>query len=191
MCTLPLSFSLLFSSYPEQQIREDLTICVRRHRPDVVFTWHPEWQLDLQPGEGWDDLGFHPDHQAVGALAVATTLGPSAGDGYMFPSLARAGLKPFGVSQIFLWTLQGFSHYFNISNPNTVQAKIASLLAHRTQFPSEDAVSEDVRMLGSRAADMAGVSGPGGVQYAELFYRICIFSDCAIGPDETRRRLFV
>lgn len=178
-------------SYPEQTIQEDLTVCVRRHRPAVVFTWHPEWQLDLQPGEGWDDLGYHPDHQAVGELAIATTQGPSAGDPYFFPTLLLAGLEPYGVSQIYLFTFQGYSHYVNITQLGIINGKIDSLLAHRTQYPDPDPLSASIKELGMRGAQMAGVSGE-GVAYAELFYRICMNPNCAIaqGARGSVRRKF-
>ena len=110
----------------------------------------------------------------------------------MFPTLLTAGLQPWGVSQIFLFTFEGFSHYVNISTPAIFTAKINALLAHRTQYPDAAALTAGVKELGARGAALAGAVRE-RVQYAELFYRICIYSDCAISGNGVARRrgLFV
>lgn len=53
------------------------------------------------------------------------------------------------------------------------------MLLHRTQYPDPVSLSSDLRALGARGAELAGVVGE-GVQYAELFYRICMNKGCAI-----------
>lgn len=159
--------------YPEAVIREQLTACIRRYRADIVFTWHIEPQLLLQPGNGWDDLGFHPDHQAVGAIALATAMGPSAGTRLIFPDLLLAGLQPYGVSMIFLWTFQGFSHYFDVTP--VMAAKVNAMAAHRSQYPDVAAMRAGLELVDGRAAKLAGARG----QYAELYFRICMVDGCA------------
>jgi hypothetical protein len=36
---------------------------IRSVKPTVIISWFPYPQLDLFLSQGWDDLGFHPDHQ--------------------------------------------------------------------------------------------------------------------------------
>ena len=163
--------------YPEVTIREQLTAAVRRFKPTIVFTWHSSPQLLLQPGNGWDDLGFHPDHQAVGSIALATVMGPSAGTRLIFPDLLLAGLQPHGVSQIYLWQYQEFSHYFDITP--TMEAKVAALAEHKSQYPNVDDLRVEVHMLGATAA---GYIRAPGVTYAELFFQICMLTNCALAP---------
>ena len=44
------------TSYPEQQVRENLVQEMRAWKPAAVFTWYPQMRFDLPPSQ-WDDLG--------------------------------------------------------------------------------------------------------------------------------------
>ena len=48
----------MLTSYPEAQLREELTIYIRQYQPDVVMSWYPFPIFSLQPMLGWNDLGM-------------------------------------------------------------------------------------------------------------------------------------
>jgi LmbE family N-acetylglucosaminyl deacetylase len=48
----------MMTSYPEAQLREELTIYIRRYQPNVVMSWFPYPLFSLQPSLGWVDLGW-------------------------------------------------------------------------------------------------------------------------------------
>ena len=49
----------MLTSYPEAQLREEMTIYIRQYQPDVVMSWYPFPIFSLQPMLGWNDLGMH------------------------------------------------------------------------------------------------------------------------------------
>jgi len=57
-------------SVPESELRLRLIAAIRLAKPDILFSWYPYPRFDLPPSQGWGDLGYHPDHQAVGKLVL-------------------------------------------------------------------------------------------------------------------------
>jgi LmbE family N-acetylglucosaminyl deacetylase len=77
----------MLTSYPEQQVRQDLVYYIRTIKPDAILSWFPQPNYHLLPSQGlarsqsvilahcalflgWADLGYHPDHQATGRLVL-------------------------------------------------------------------------------------------------------------------------
>ena len=46
----------LLSTYPEEQIKQDLVRLVRQIMPDIAFTWDPDPKFEMIPSQGWGDL---------------------------------------------------------------------------------------------------------------------------------------
>jgi len=150
----------MVTSYPEQQIRQELVQIIRMIQPDVVTTWFPYPNFQMQPQDGWDDLGYHPDHQAVGKLALDAQF--DSGVGLLFP-LAGAS---WPVKQFYLWEfLSPISFYVNIEGA-PLQAKIDAYLQHKTQYPNANDVILFLNNLAVMVGNNATVTG---VQYAEAF----------------------
>ena len=62
----------MLSSYPEAQLREELTTYVRLYKPAVVMSWFMYPTFSLMPSNGWDDLGTQ--HLLLVCLAKTTIL---------------------------------------------------------------------------------------------------------------------
>jgi LmbE family N-acetylglucosaminyl deacetylase len=125
----------MLTSYPEQDPRQLLVQQIRTFRPDVILTWYPYPNFNLQPhlGEwvlalllvsislhfntlpssittvfithllisfssGWDDLGYHPDHQRAGKLALDASFDSGV------PLLWPASGPAWSASQFYFWT---------------------------------------------------------------------------------------
>jgi len=146
------------TSYPEVEIREDLVRTIRSIQPDVVMTWFPYPNFKLLPSAGWSDLGYHPDHQAVGKLVLDSVF--DSGIRLLFP-LAGPAWSP---SFFFMWEFLNPTHYTGLSD-DIMNKKIASYEAHKTQYPSADQVVQGVKTLGYEVAQNANVSDT----YAEGF----------------------
>ncbi len=75
----------LLGNYPESEVLRDIVRIVRLVQPTVVITWDMSPRLELVPSEGWNDLGYHPDHQVSGKRALDAVW--SASLGRMWPEL--------------------------------------------------------------------------------------------------------
>ena len=72
------------SSIPHIELRDQLILLIRKHRPDVVMSYHP-----------WGNYDRNPDHRKVAwAVGSASWL---AGFGNVRPDHAKLGLKPHQV----------------------------------------------------------------------------------------------
>jgi len=146
----------MVTSYDEAQIREDLVREIRRYGADIVMSFYPYPSFSLLPSDDWDDTGYHPDHQAVGKLALDAQFG--AGVGRLFPN---AGIE-YSVSEYYMWEFVEPTHYVDITN--TVQQKIESYVAHATQVWSSAVIAEQIIHMGARVANVTRVPG---LRYAE------------------------
>jgi len=153
----------MVTSYPEQQIRENLVQIMRSFQPKVVVSWYPYPRFELLPS-AYGDLGYHPDHQATGKLTLDAQF--DSGVGRLFP-LAGSG---WPVSQFFMWEFVEPTHYIDLSvsaGGNTaLQNKITAFQQHKTQYASAAAVAADLTQLAETMANLTGVSG---LTYAEGF----------------------
>ena len=149
----------MVTSYPEVQIRSEMIALIRSIHPSVIMTWFPYPRFELLPSAGWDDLGYHPDHQAVGKIALDASFG--AGVARLFPELGA----PASVSQFYMWEYTAaLTHYVDITS--VVSSKVKSFIAHETQYPDPQQVQQMVYELGAR---MAALTLNGTVTLAEAF----------------------
>eukprot|EP01114_Cavostelium_apophysatum_P004150 TRINITY_DN1431_c0_g1_i1.p1 TRINITY_DN1431_c0_g1~~TRINITY_DN1431_c0_g1_i1.p1 ORF type:complete len:269 (-),score=32.56 TRINITY_DN1431_c0_g1_i1:298-1104(-) len=147
-------------TYPQVQIETQLIAHIRSIQPFAVFTWFPYPDFKLQPLSLWSDVGYHPDHQAVGRLALESVF--NSGVGLMMPELGPA----WSPSQFYMWAFnQDITHYSNINS--TIQLKVESYLAHKTQYNDPKGMAEWIEWLSAQVAQNCGVSSD--LQYAEAF----------------------
>jgi len=148
----------MVTSYPEQQIRENLVTSLRQIKPDVVMSWYPYPNFNLQASQGWDDLGYHPDHQAVGKITLDSVF--DSGVGLLFPQSGAS----WPVNEFYMWEFLTPNYYIPLSI-QALTAKTNAYLAHKTQYPNTTIVQEMIAILGERVAYNANVT----TTYAEGF----------------------
>jgi LmbE family N-acetylglucosaminyl deacetylase len=99
--------------------RFQIAAAIRRFRPDVVLGHDP-----------WKRYRLHPDHRHAGLLVVEGVV--AARDPHFFPELALAHHRP---AALLLWEADEPNHV-ETADAAAVEAKIAALLAHRSQWRS-------------------------------------------------------
>eukprot|EP01116_Phalansterium_solitarium_P025655 TRINITY_DN9917_c0_g1_i2.p1 TRINITY_DN9917_c0_g1~~TRINITY_DN9917_c0_g1_i2.p1 ORF type:complete len:299 (+),score=42.13 TRINITY_DN9917_c0_g1_i2:44-898(+) len=140
-------------TYPEVQLLQDLTAVLRRIRADVVMSWYPYPRFELIPSLGWGDLGYHPDHQAVGRMILQAHT--QAGNQYVFPQLGA----PYVVSEFYTWEFVQPQLYTELT-PALLDLKIQAILQHKTQYPTAEAVKDYISNVQAMvAANTPGFTG--------------------------------
>ncbi|HYI60425.1 MAG TPA: PIG-L deacetylase family protein [Acidimicrobiales bacterium] len=143
----------------------EATAAVARHirelRPDVLLGHDP-----------WRRHRLHPDHRAAGRIVVDALV--AARDPHFFPEHGVAHHRP---GALLLFEADVADHA-EVAPPEALEAKLAALEAHRSQFRStmfitdEDAGEERDRFR-RRVRDEAAVAGRRvGRAGAELFARL-------------------
>jgi LmbE family N-acetylglucosaminyl deacetylase len=130
-----------------RDLRRDLVAAIRRWQPDAIFTHDPERPLPPYVS--------HRDHRVVGRAALDAAY-PLARDRLSFPELAREGLAPHHVRQIWLFASAAADSYVDISAG--WERKIAARLAHRSQTGDEGSLRTSWRQRFSRIGAEAGLS---------------------------------
>jgi len=140
------------------QLRRDLARQFRLHRPHRLVTMNPEY---LPP----DGFINHPDHRAVGTIAIDVTItgGTTAA---IFPELlTQEGLEPWqGLEDIWLMGPSPGGTVEVVDVSDTFERKIAALQAHASQMAQID---RDVRDF--LAPRLAAIGKPHGYAYGESF----------------------
>lgn len=110
----------------ESGLRQRMQVCaaIRRFRPDVVLGHDP-----------WRRYRLHPDHRHAGFLAVDGIV--AARDPHFFPEQGLAHHRP---AALLLWEADEADHVERVDE--FVDAKIAALLRHRSQFRSTMSVDD-------------------------------------------------
>lgn len=110
----------------ESGLRQRMQVCaaIRRFRPDVVLGHDP-----------WRRYRLHPDHRNAGFLAVDGIV--AARDPHFFPEQGLAHHRP---TALLLWEADEADHVERVDE--FVDAKIAALLRHRSQFRSTMSVDD-------------------------------------------------
>lgn len=129
------------------RLREKFTRAIRRHRPEIVMTHDPSV---LFVNNEWVN---HPDHRAVGQSAVDAVF-PTARDPLNFHEHLDAGLGPWKVSQLYLWSTNEANQLVDITA--TLDAKIAALRHHASQFRDFDGIERWVRRRAEELGERAG-----------------------------------
>jgi LmbE family N-acetylglucosaminyl deacetylase len=141
------------------RLRELITRSIRAHRPEVVMTHDP---TVLFVNNEWVN---HPDHRAVGEVAVDATF-PTARDPLNFREHLDEGLGPWKVAELFLWSTNEANQLVDIGE--TLDAKISALRRHASQFRA----FEDVERWLRRRSEELGE--PAAYRAAEGFRRVTL-----------------
>ena len=141
------------------QLRERVTYAIRRFRPEIVMTHDP---TVVFVNNEWVN---HADHRAVGIVTVDSVF-PTARDRLNFPEHEAAGLEPWKVAELFLWSTNEANQFVDIAD--TLDAKVAALRHHVSQFPD---FSETERWLRARSNELGERTG---LRAAEGFRRVTL-----------------
>jgi len=137
---------------PTATLRGEIVRWIRQWRPQVVFTFDPEWPLPPYLA--------HRDHRAVGR-ATLDAIYPDARDILSFPEHRDEGLLPHAVEAAWLFASALADAYVDIEDG--FERKIAARLAHASQTPDPAALPPGWR---NRAA---AIGEPAGLALAEAF----------------------
>jgi LmbE family N-acetylglucosaminyl deacetylase len=123
--------NVVFLGYVDGELGSGLTeraeVCrvIREVRPDVVLGHDP-----------WKRYRLHPDHRHAGFLAVEGIV--AARDPHFFPDQGLSSHRP---ACLLLWEADEVDHLEDIEG--FVGAKLAALLAHRSQWESTMGIDTD------------------------------------------------
>jgi len=121
---------------PTRELRKRLVRLIRHYRPDIVICQNPEAYFR---GEHYIN---HPDHRNAGLVTIEAIF-PAAGNPMFFPDLLAEGLMPHKVRELWLCMVDNPNHRVDITE--TMDAKIAALRQHESQFDDLDAMERWVR----------------------------------------------
>jgi LmbE family N-acetylglucosaminyl deacetylase len=141
------------------RLRERITHAIRTFRPEVVMTHDP---TVVFVNNEWVN---HPDHRALGQVTVDAVF-PTARDPLNFPEHLSAGLEPWKVAELFLWSTNEANQIVDIGD--TLERKIAALACHVSQFHD---FNETARWLRRRAEELGERTG---FRAAEGFRRVML-----------------
>jgi len=157
--------SVAFLDEPDGQVeaslalREPITRAIRTLRPEIVMTHDP---TVLFVNNEWVN---HPDHRAVGQATVDAVF-PTARDPLNFREHLEAGLEPWKVAELYLWSTNEANQIVDIGA--TVERKVAALSHHASQFRSFDEIARWVRRRSQELGERAGYRA------AEAFRRVTL-----------------
>lgn len=117
------------------ELRELLVRQIRKYKPDVLLTHDPTSRI---VGESYLN---HRDHRIVGDTTLDAVF-PLARDRLNFPEHEAEGLTPHKVLDIFLIFSDQPNYWVDISS--TVEQKIKSLQAHKSQVGDPKALAERI-----------------------------------------------
>jgi LmbE family N-acetylglucosaminyl deacetylase len=139
------------------ELRREVVRAIRQARPQRVITWSPEWN--------WARFrtSCHLDHRATGELAL-TAVYPDAGNRFAHPTLARDGLEPWTVSEIWLLNSPQPNHYVDVTE--FFEHKIGAVEAHVSQVGHRGSMAASLR---ERIAPNTAPAGLPADRLAEAF----------------------
>ncbi|MGE5236641.1 MAG: PIG-L deacetylase family protein [Acidobacteriota bacterium] len=138
---------------PTLELRRDIVRVVRRVRPQLVVTNDPTTWFRHSTYIN------HPDHRIAGHACVEA-LYPAVKKPSFFPELMAEGLQPHVVEEVWLALTDQPDTFVDIGD--VLEAKIALICEHVSQFPSEP-----TRRAFTRIARETGE--PKGLAAAESF----------------------
>ena len=137
---------------PTLELRARIAEYYRRWQPDTLFTFDPSWAGQI-----------HPDHRAAGRAAVDALM-PSKMRLYRPEQLDGGGVA--NIQRAFLFGPLQADVFVDVSE--VYDRKVASAVAHRSQFPEGDKNLDWMRELDRAAAKKANMSGEYTEQFAIL-----------------------
>ncbi|HEU5326274.1 MAG TPA: PIG-L deacetylase family protein [Candidatus Limnocylindria bacterium] len=144
---------------PSLRLRERLTYAIRAFQPEIVMTHDP---TVLFVNNEWVN---HPDHRAVGMTTVDAVF-PTARDPLNFHEHLQAGLGPWKVAELYLWSTNEANQLVDIGA--TLDAKIAALARHASQFHAFDEIARWVRRRNEELGERAGYRAAEGFRRVTL-----------------------
>ena len=144
---------------PTLRLRERITRAIRELKPEVVMTHDP---TVLFVNNEWVN---HPDHRAVGQVTVDAVF-PTARDPLNFHEQIDAGLEPWKVAELFLWSTNEANQLVDVAD--TLERKIDALRHHASQFRSFDEVARWVRRRSEELGERAGYRAAEGFRRVTL-----------------------
>lgn len=154
---------------PSHGVIKQVVALIRKIRPDIVLTMHPE--------RNWDRLQkSHPDHLAAGE-AVTRAVYPAVENPFAYPELADAGLEAYKLP--WLWFISSPEALENhaVDVTGHVDAKVEAIRVHASQHPDVERMERVVRdMLGANG-QRAGL--PAGSS-AEYFHVVAVNGSATI-----------
>jgi LmbE family N-acetylglucosaminyl deacetylase len=144
---------------PTLALRERITRAIRAFRPEIVMTHDP---TVLFVNNEWVN---HPDHRAVGQVTVDAVF-PTARDPLNFRDHLDAGLGPWKVAELFLWSTNEANQLVDIGA--TLDRKIAALERHASQFRAFDEIARWVRRRSEELGERAGYRAAEGFRRVTL-----------------------
>ena len=119
------------------EVVEKAVALIRRVRPDVVLSMHPE--------RNWDRIqASHPDHLACGEI-VTRAVYPAAENPFAFPHLAEQGLQAYKVPWLWFYGAPRERENHAVDVSATVENKLAAIRIHASQHPDLAGMETAVR----------------------------------------------
>jgi LmbE family N-acetylglucosaminyl deacetylase len=133
------------------------TIELRRDISRVIRQVRPQRAIIQSPDRNWARIGAsHPDHLASGAAAIAAIY-PDARNPFAHPELLRdEGLEEWTVLETWVAAHPQNNHWVDITDQ--FDAKLAALLAHRSQTGHVAGFEERMRGWFGSNAEPAGLA---------------------------------
>jgi len=138
-------------TYPMGQLYKDAIREIRRFRPHVLMAWNPFPNFDIEPHTGWDDMGYHVDHQHSGRIALDAVL--AADLDRLHPDLG----EKWKIQEFYFFEFQHSTHVVDIGG--TFDKKVAAFQCHQSQFTDHKAIRNMLLFFCSTTAHNAGMPG--------------------------------
>ena len=148
----------------DRDLRADLVRHIRRLQPDVLLGHDP-----------WKRYRLHPDHREAGFLTCDALV--AARDPHFFPEQLGPDLSHHRPGTLLLFEADGPDHA-EAAGPRHIDAKLAALESHRSQFEStmfisaedhSEAHEERERFRAEIREEMSEAGRRAGIDAAELF----------------------
>lgn len=136
------------------ELRREVARLIRRVKPDALICPDPSaWY--------YNNYINHPDHRATGE-ATLYAFQPAAGNRFFYPELLDEGLPPHQIKELYL--AGAVNPNVEVETTSLIEAQIAALRHHRSQFEDLDGLEKGMRDEGETLAD-------GTKRYVEKFRR--------------------
>ena len=142
---------------------------IRRIRPDVVLSMHPE--------RNWSRIqASHPDHLACGEI-VTRAVYPAAENPFAYPELAAGGLEAYKVPWLWFYGAPRERENHAVDITQELDRKLSAIRVHTSQHPDVEGMERSVRGFLQENAQRHGL--PAGSS-AEVFHVVGVNTPATI-----------
>ena len=129
----------MLESYTYDSLMVKATAHVRTFQPYAVFAWFPSpvWSAPPQSStcpQCYDDLGYHPDHQYSGKVMLDVVRSFSPQLSRSFDELLYAGVKPWAVTEFYMFALTEDATHFTEISDSLLKTKTEAMMIHHSQI---------------------------------------------------------